>query len=173
MIDPSPDQSTPPASAAVRGPGPRWVAPAALVVSLIAAAGAGWALFRPAPADESAQLSADPKAQVCDAYETVSAAVSIQTKRSPSPDLGPMTPVAAEAIAANARLAMAGGASYLLDQLPPNAPAELAAEVRSFAGDLNSIAMNALAGIPNDREPQAGLLVSAEDANKRLTELCS
>lgn len=62
---------------------------------------------------------------------------------------------------------------YLPDQLPLNAAAELAAEVRSFARDLNSIAMNALAGIPNNRELQAGLLVWAEDSIKKFTELCS
>ena len=173
MTGPSPYPTVPPAPAPVRGSGPRWMGPAALVVSLIAAAGAGWALFKPEPVVVDPLSSADPKGQVCSAYELVSEAVSIQTKRSPGPNLGPMAPVAAEAIAANARLAMAGGASYLLDQLPPNAPADLADEVRAFAGDLNSIAMNALAGIPNDREPQAGLLRSAEEANKRLAELCS
>jgi hypothetical protein len=52
----------------------RWVAPLALVIALIAAAGAGWALFRP---------------------------------------LGP-EPAGLLAVAANARLAMAGGATYLL-----------------------------------------------------------
>jgi len=158
--------------APARGSGPRWIAPTALILSLIAVAGAGWALFKPEPVEVDPLSSADPKGQVCSAYTLVSEAVSIQTKRSPGPNLGPMTAVATEAIAANARLAMAGGASYLLDQLPPNAPAELATEVRAFAGDLNSIAMNALAGIPNDREPQAGLLSSAEQSNKKLAELC-
>jgi hypothetical protein len=43
--------------------------------------------------------------------------------------------------------------------------------VRAFAGDLTSIAMNALAGVPNHREPQAGLLSPAEQSNKELAEL--
>lgn len=151
--------------------GPKWVAPAALVISVLAAAGAGWALSKPAPAGGPA-AAADPKAQVCGAFTTVSTAVSIQTKRSPAPDLGPAAPIAAEAIAANARLAMAGGASYLLEQLPSNAPEQLAEETRTFARNLNGIAMNALAGIPNDKEPQAGLLKSVEESNKRIAELC-
>lgn len=152
--------------------GPKWVAPAALALSVLAAIGAGVALFKPAAPTTDAGPAADPKAQVCTAFNTVSTAVSIQTKRGPSPDLGPMAPVAAEAIAANARLAMAGGAGYLLDQLPPNAPTRLANEVRTFAEDLNGIAMNALAGIPNEKEPQAGLLKSVEETNKRIAELC-
>lgn len=149
---------------------PRWIAPTALVLSLLTAAGAGWALLKPAPPVPGAV--SDPKAQVCSVFETVSTAVSIQTKRAPGPDLGPVAPVAAEAIAANARLAMSGGASYLLEELPPNTPSELAEQVRSFASDLNGLAINALAGIPNDKEPQAGLLRSAEETNKKIAELC-
>lgn len=151
---------------------PRWIAPAALVVAVLAAAGAGWALAKPVPMASGTGPVADPKAQVCTAFTTVSTAVSMQTKRAPSPDLGPITPVAAEAIAANARLAMSGGASYLLEQLPSNAPEELATQVRAFASNLNGLAVNALAGIPNDKEPQAGLLVSAENTNKKIVELC-
>ena len=146
-----------------------WIAPAALALSVLAAAGAGWALFKPAPnANGSA---ADPKGTVCTAFRTVSNAVSLQTNQV-APDLGPITPVANSAIAANARLAMAGGANYLLDILPSNASADLAKEVRSFAGSLNSIAMNALAGIGNDKPEQAALLKSAEESNKKITDLC-
>lgn len=152
--------------------GPRWIAPAALALSVLAAIGAGIALFRPAPAPGGVGPSDDPKGQACSAFETVSRAVSIQTKRGPGPDLGPMTPVAAEAIAANARLSMAGGASYLLEKLPSNAPKDLAEQIRSFATNLNGLAINALAGVPNDKEPQAGLLKSVEDSNKEIAKLC-
>lgn len=149
---------------------PRWVAPTALVISLVAAAAAGWAAFKPAA--DSLNSSEDPKAQVCAAFKTVSSAVSIQTKRSAGPDFGPVQPVAAEAIAANARLAMAAGAGYLLDELPSNTPENLSKEVRAFATTLNGIALNALAGIPNDKEPQMTLLRSAEESNKTLADFC-
>ena len=152
--------------------GPRWLAPAALAIAVLAAIGAAAALFKPAPAVSGPGPSDDPKGQVCTAFNTVSTAVSSQTKRAPGPDLGPATPIAAEAIAANARLSMAGGATYMLEQLPSNAPKQLADEVRSFATNLNGVAMNALAGIPNDKEPQAGLLRTVEESNKRIAELC-
>lgn len=152
--------------------GPRWMASAALALAVLAAIGAGVALFRPAPPTSGPGPSADPKAQACGAFNTVSKAVSIQTKRSPGPDLGPATPIAAEAIAANARLSMAGGASYLLEQLPSNAPKQLADEIRAFATNLNGVAMNALAQIPNDKEPQMSLLKSVETSNKNIAELC-
>lgn len=149
-----------------------WIAPVALVISLLAAVAAGWSLFKPASGGGANASAADPKGQVCTAFKTVSDAVYLRTNQAPPPDLGPATPAAVEAIAANARLAMAGGATYLMDKLPSNAPGDLAKEVRSFAGDLNSIAMNALAGISNDKPEQADLLKSAEEANKRIVDLC-
>lgn len=153
-----------------------WMAPVALVLSLLAAVGAGWALFKPAP--EAAGISAsgvttdDPKSTTCKAFKTVSDAVFLQTNRAPSPDMGAAAPAAAEAIAANARLAMLGGANYLLDRLPTNATEDLAGEVRKFADQLNNIGMNALAGIPNDKPEQADLLRGAEESNRKLVDLC-
>jgi hypothetical protein len=152
-----------------------WMAPVALVLSLLAAGASGWALFKPAPEPTTIAADAksdDPKATVCKAFKTVSDAVFFQTNRSPSQDLGPAIPAALEAIAANARLAMSEGSSYLLAHLPSNAPEELAKEARNFAGELSSIAMNALAGIPNDKPEQAELLKSAEKSNTKIGDLC-
>ena len=67
---------------------------------------------------------------------------------------------------------MSEGSSYLLAHLPSNAPEELAKEARNFAGELSSIAMNALAGIPNDKPEQAELLKSAEKSNTKIGDLC-
>jgi len=166
-----PDVSRVPVKAAARSR-LGWMAPLALVVSLLAAGAAAWGLFKPAPANQAAVTSADPKATVCKAFKTVSDAVFLQTNRNPPPDLGPAEGAAMEAIAANARLAMAGGANYLLHNLPANTPADLDEEVRSFAADLDSIAMNALAGIPNEKPEQADLLHSAEESNKKIVDLC-
>lgn len=88
----------------------RVLAPLALVIALIAAAGAGWALFGPArdTADTQATGSptaaapaGDPKANACDAFKVVSAAVSLQTHGDAGND-----PAGIQAVAANARLAM-------------------------------------------------------------------
>jgi hypothetical protein len=153
----------------------RWIAPAALAIALLAAGGAGWALLKPAPAAETSALpgaSDDPKAQVCSAFRTVGDGVYRYTHATPSPDLGPALPAAQEAIAANARLAMSGGATYLLQNLPSNAPTDLAGEIRGFAGDLSTIAMKLLAGVPDNTPELRNLLGSADDANKRITGLC-
>ena len=149
----------------------RWVAPLALVIALVAAAGAGWALFRPAPANKS-QVSAeaptgDAKANACSAFKTVSTAVTLQTHGDAGPE-----PAGVLAVAANARLAMAGGASYLLAKTGPGTPTDLSDAIHSFADGLQDIAMNALAGVGNDDPAQAARLRDAEAVNNRIAELC-
>jgi hypothetical protein len=145
-----------------------WIAPAALVISLIAAAGAGWALLRPPPPSASpaavAPQSGDPKANACDAYRTVSSAVSLQTHADAGTEV--------QGVAANARLAMSGGATYLLAHLNPGTPADLADAIRTFATGLQDISMNALAGVANSDPTQADRLRNAETANNRIAELC-
>jgi hypothetical protein len=148
-------------------PAAGWVALLALVVALIAAGLAGWALLRPAPsnpAPAAAPQTGDPKANACEAYRTVSAAVSLQTHADPGAEV--------QGVAANARLAMSGGATYLLAHLSPATPGELADAIRSFATGLQDISMNALAGVPNTDPKQAERLSNAEAANSRIAELC-
>lgn len=146
-----------------------WIAPVALVIALIAAGLAGWAAFRPAPAPSNptpaaAPQSGDPKTNACDAYRTVSSAVSLQTHADPGAEV--------QGVAANARLAMSGGATYLLAHLSPATPGDLADAVRSFATGLQDISMNALAGVPNDDPKQAERLSNAEKTNSRIAEIC-
>ena len=148
----------------------RWVAPLALVIALIAAAGAGWALFRPAHDGTSTTAEApagDAKANACSAFKTVSTAVALQTHGDAGPE-----PAGVLAVAANARLAMAGGATYLLARTGPGTPKDLSDAIHSFATGLQDIAMNALAGVGNDDPAQAARLRDAEATNTRIAELC-
>ncbi len=148
----------------------RWVAPLALVIALIAAAGAGWALLRPAPQSKSQTSEAptgDPKANACSAFKTVSTAVSLQTHGDAGPD-----PAGVQAVAANARLAMADGGAYLLARTSPDTPKDLSDAIHSFATGLQDIAMNALAGVGNEDPAQAARLRDAEAANSRIADLC-
>jgi hypothetical protein len=98
---------------------------AALAVALTAMVIAVWALLRqpaaPAAVSPTSQQIGEAKGRACAAYTTVSTAVSLQTHT----DLGP-DPVAMQAAAANGRLAMATGASYLNAHLDPATPDELA-----------------------------------------------
>jgi hypothetical protein len=167
-----------------------WIAPLALVISLLAAGTAGWAAFKPAPSAgpapsaeptpsaepapsvDTSTASADPKGQTCDAFSTVSEAVFRYTHANPTGEPGVALAAAQEAIAANARLAMSGGSTYLLRTLSSNTPAELADSVRSFAGTLDTIAMRLLAGVPDDNPDMVNLLTTADESNKKISGLC-
>lgn len=153
---------------------PRWIAPAALAVAVIAVGLAVWSLVQQPAATEQAspeattQPSAESKATVCAAFDTVRTAVSAQTNA----DLGP-DPVAREAVAANARLATLGGGSYLLSQLDDTVDTDLADAIRSFAGGLQDIGMSQLAGVPNNDPALTARLTEAQDASTRIAEMCA
>lgn len=122
-------------------------------------------------ADEFAATPEDAaraKARMAAAFDTVRRAVSLQTHASGGDD-----PVAVAAVAANARLAMSAGSTYLLRRLSPATPPRLAEAVRAFAELLEDIAMNALAGFGNDHPEQAARLQQAELASERVAVLCN
>lgn len=145
-----------------------WVAPVALVVALAAVALAVWALMKaPSETASGPKQAGDPKERACTAFQTVTGAVRLQTHA----DLGP-EPVAVEAVAANARLALFGGGQYLLSRIGPDTPADLADAVRSFANNLEDIGMNALAGYPNSDPAQANRLKAGEEASAKVAGLC-
>jgi hypothetical protein len=150
---------------------PRAVAVVALGLSLIATGLAGWSLLRPVNAGMAAPSSerqlADAETQACNAVGTVASAVSLQTHANLGAD-----PAAVQAVAANARLSMAAGGPYLLAHLDSATPQPLAGAIRSFAGNLQEIAMNTLAGLPNDDPAQAARLGEAQNSSAQIAGLC-
>jgi hypothetical protein len=143
----------------------------AVGLAVIALAVAVWALLGepapPASAPATSQQVADAKARACGAFTTVRAAVALQTHAEVGTDA-----VAVQAVAANARLAMFGGAAYLLARLDPATPAPLAAAVRGFADDLQDISINALGGVGNDDPVQAARLRDGEALSARIADIC-
>ena len=149
----------------------RWIAPAALVVAVIAVAVAIWALLSPtntstAPVPTGRQI-ADAKARACASFTVVRSAVALQTHAGLGND-----PVAVQAVAANARLSMSAGASYLLAAMDPATPGDLAAAIGSFAKDLQDISMYAQAGVANDDPAQAARLHDGETLSLTVAGLC-
>ncbi|MDA2895133.1 hypothetical protein PDG61_29760 [Mycolicibacterium sp. BiH015] len=148
--------------------------PIALLLALIAVGLSVWALVSVPESVPTAQVAAAPagsgdaKGRVCRAAHTVATAVQSQTNRSVGPE-----PAAVEAVAANARLAMVGGGEYLASQISADTPTELAEAARTFAGTLQMIGVNALAGVPNTDELQAGRIRDAEAARNELSRLCA
>jgi hypothetical protein len=158
---------------------PGWLAPAALVLAVIAVALAAWSALRSpaqdpaaAPTNSSASTAptsanpADAKTQVCQAFDLVRNAVSLQTNANLGPD-----PAATQAVAANARLATLGGGQFLLTRLD-GASADLTDAVRSFATDLQYIGMGQLAGARGDDPTQKQRTDSAQATANRITDLC-
>ncbi|MCV7127666.1 MULTISPECIES: hypothetical protein [Mycolicibacterium] len=146
--------------------------PIALLVALIAVGLAVWALLS-MPEQQSASatgapLQGDAKERVCSAAHTVAMAVQRQTNANIGPE-----PAAVEAVAANARLAMLGGGDYLLSQISSDTPQDLADAARAFGTTLQQIGANALAGVPNDEDLQAGRIRDAEATRNKLSQLCS
>jgi L-alanine-DL-glutamate epimerase-like enolase superfamily enzyme len=146
---------------------PRWAAPVALVVAVVALALAIWALLSESSNTPATALPGDPKTRVCTAFETVSKAVPLQTNN----DLGP-EPVAQAAVAANARLALFGGGQYLLNSLDSATPEELADAVRLFATNLRDIGMNALAGAKNSDPDQVIRMAEVDTTRHLIADLC-
>ena len=170
----SPDDGLgyPIATGGVSRPAPgRWMAPVALLLSVLAAAGAGWALLIPAPAPAGIfadyPTAADPKAQACKVAELVAEGVALQSRT----DLGP-EPVALETVAANTRLAMAGGAAYLREATPANTPADLAEPIATLAGQLQDIAQHFFVGQTSAVPDQADRLKAATETTRQIAERC-
>ncbi len=137
---------------------------------MIAIGIAVWALLSARPSNSSAptaQQTADAKNHACTAYNTVRTSVALQTHT----DLG-QDPVAVQAVAAAARLAMSSGGSYLLASLDPATPAELAGSIHTFADDLQAISMYAQAGVGENEPTQADRLRDGEAASAKIADIC-
>lgn len=146
----------------------RWGVPVAIVLGIVAIALSIWALTEAGSKDSAnSALPGDPKMRVCNAFDTVSRGVALQTHN----DLGE-DPVAQSAVAGNARLALIGGGDFLLRQLDSNTPSQLSDAVTAFARDLQDIGINALAGVANADPGQAARLAEGDSARKQVADLC-
>ncbi len=153
----------------------------ALAIAVIATVLAiiGW--FRPSsppPAPHTGaatyteQQIADAKQRACAAFELVDKGVVLQTgggnpRPAPSND-----PVMAEARAADARLSLVAGSSYLRDHVDPATAPTLASAIRNYATVLTNLAQNYLAGIKDADPVQEALLKESDAAFTQLHELC-
>lgn len=141
------------------------------MIAVVALGLSAWALANPRSATTESALpsaqSEDARRQVCDAFNLVRVAVTRQTNVSLGTD-----PVAAQAVAANARLAALGGGQFLMSKLDAGLPSDLATAVRTFANDLAHIGMSQLAGERVEDPPQVERMNNAQVAAARITELC-
>lgn len=171
MSEPIPDLYPHGVPTPVSRPQARWMAPLALLLSLLAAAAAGWALVKPAPETPGIfagnPSAADPKADACRIAQLVTEGVALQSRS----NLGP-EPVALETVAANTRLAMVGGAAYLRENTPSNTPAELAEPIAALASQLQDIGQHFFVGQTSAVPEQAARLTAATETTKKVAGLC-
>lgn len=150
----------PPTAGFPKSAGPRqlpsWLTYAALVTALVGliAGVAGWFYPSTGPGKFSDEQKQEAKTSMCSVTNTVRQATGINTNMTnPNPE-----DVGAElAIAANARLALYGGGSFLREQLEqhPATPADLAKTVSEMSNTMQSLGINYLAGAsPNDAVQQ-------------------
>ncbi|WP_155948495.1 hypothetical protein [Mycobacterium sp. URHB0044] len=140
------------------------------VISVVALGIAIWALTSPrsdTPPAPTAQQVTEAKGRACDAYGRARTAVALQTRTEVGTD-----PTAAQAVAANARLAMAVGSQHIIDNLSPEVPSELAGLLRSVATDLQDLTINALAGTTDADTGQVTRLQDLEATSAKIVELC-
>ena len=147
-----------------------WVA---LILAVAALALAGWTFFksdqRPAPTYSDTER-AEAKVKACAAADLVRRGVSLNTNLQPAG--GPEDVTGSLAVAANSRVALSNGGQYLLAQLGPATPTDVADVIRNFANNLLDIGAAATAGLPNTDPAQATRLRDAETANATIVELC-
>ena len=128
---------------------------ASLALAVIALAVAIAAFFRPVHESAptfSSQQTADGKTHLCSAYVTVRQGVVANTHlANPVPN----DPAGQLAVAANARLALIGGGTFLRDRLAaePAAPADLTKAVGSMASTIEELGVGYLAGLNSALDP--------------------
>jgi hypothetical protein len=149
----------------------RLLAPVALVLSVLAAAGSLWALMKPAPERPGMfannPVATDAKTEACKGALLVAEGVALQSRANLGPD-----PVALDTVAANTRLAMSGGAAYLRDFTPSNTPAELAEPIGLLAAQLQEIAQHFFVGQSGSVPEQTDRMRAATDTTNKLIDLC-
>jgi len=158
----------------------RWLLPATLLIAMTALGVGLWARLQPAPAATNSahftdQQVADAKSRACGAFNAVHAALTNTLQNAMSVQNNPglrSGTGAVHAASADARLAMAEGATYLLSRLDPATPAPLATEIHSLAGNLRDIVMNGLGGVSGNDPAQAARFHESDAQSAHIAYLC-
>jgi len=152
----------------------RWVAPAALLLAVIAIAGSAVGWFYPHKSASSAptysdQQTKDAKKHICETFMIVDREVVRNSRLKNPPDGGP---IGALSVATAARLAFFSGGAFLRDRVnqEPATPADLAKSVNAMASNLEELAIGYLAGAAEFAQDE--LRQSLDDKIKATLEIC-
>lgn len=172
----APESARPGTGATHRGP--VVVSAVALVVALVALAVAGWAALSgggDGGAEQAPTYSDEERAaagqRLCAAVDTVRRGVSLNVNAAPP---GGEDDVAGGiAVMANARLALSVGGQYLLSEIGPATPEELAGPATDLARKLIEIGAAATAGVPVSDPQQRDRMETAEKLTATLVAECA
>lgn len=157
----------------------RWPSFAALIIATIALAVAiaGW--FRPpaSPAPEATptytdQQIADAKTKACEAFDLVDRGVVLQTSGGENLGTNRDDPALIKAQAANARLSLVAGSTYLRAHVSPATPAGLAAQMNNLADVLADLGARYLAGEKDTDPALSKLLGEGEEGFQQIEGDC-
>jgi hypothetical protein len=151
----------------------RWAALAALVLAVIAIAGAAVGWFYPhksasAPTYTDQQRK-DAKKHVCETFRIIDHA-AVRSSRIKNPDNG--GPIGGLAVLTAKNFAYYSGGSFLRDRLnlEPATPSELAKPANELATDLQELGIGSLAGAKEFGQEE--LLHGVDDKIKAVGEIC-
>ena len=186
VADPLPESeakhAAPPAPAPASNPPPapapskfsRWASLAALIIAVLAVAGAGYGYFFPHKSASSAptysdQQQKDAKKQICETFRIVDRAV-VRNSHLKNPENG--GPIGALSVATAQRFAFYGGGSFLRDRLnqEPATPTELANPANALATELEELTIGYLAGAQDFAQDE--LRQNLDDKIKAIVEVC-
>jgi hypothetical protein len=152
---------------------PAWLTLVALGIAVIALGLAVVNFFFPSSGSKkySSQETQDAKVHICEVTGTVRQATSINTNMS---NPVPGDPIGGLSVAANARLALYAGGSYVLQQtaVTPAAPADLNKAAAGLGETMQELGINYLAGASADSSVQQPLRDKLSSQIADLDQLC-
>jgi hypothetical protein len=152
----------------------RWIPVVALVIALLAVAGAAYGYFFPnesaaAAGKYSDQQVKDAKKHICETFKIVDRAV-VRNSHLKNPDNG--GPIGALSVATAQRFAFYDGGDFLRDRVAsePATPKDLADAANTLGTQLEELSIGYLAGAQDFAQDE--LRQNLDDKIKKIVELC-
>ncbi len=152
----------------------KWASIAALVLSILAVAGAAYGYFYPNESAAAAgkytdQQRNDAKKHICETFKIVDRAV-VRNSHLKNPDNG--GPIGALSVATAQRFAFYDGGAFLRDRVAaePATPKDLADNANGLGTQLEELSIGYLAGAQDFAQDE--LRQSLDDKIKKIVEIC-
>jgi hypothetical protein len=170
----APVTTTPTSHAAAPSRFAKWGTIAALVLAILAVAGAAYGYFFPNESATAAgkytdQQRSDAKKHICETFKIVDRAV-VRNSHLKNPDNG--GPIGALSVATAQRFAFYDGGAFLRDRVAaePATPKELADNANALGTQLEELSIGYLAGAQDFAQDE--LRQNLDDKIKKIVELC-